>query len=366
MKRPTVSFISHTASPGGAELALLRYLKAQRDFTARLITFEDGPLWDELREEGTCEVVVLEGSLPRKLLHLRRWMNRPDEIVVANSMRAAFYCGVVRPARNRHFIYWVRDQLVDSSMSSRNLALTRFITLPRATGCMANSRATSETVIAARPSMQVRVAHSLSGVTKSQTSSPRRLTGQPTRYLFLGRLTPWKGPDIALRALAAMPADRSRAMLTIAGAPLFGEEAFGDELMLLAETLGVSEQVTFAGHVTDVQSLLRRHDVLLHCSRVPEPFGQVIVQGMASGAIVVAANVGGPAEVITDGIDGFTYEIGNEKALQRTIANMPTTDALQSVSERAQLRAAAFDDETCVRATRRAIMALAGIDDSDE
>ena len=368
MSRPTVTFVTHTASPGGAELALLRYLSHQTAFRARLVTFEDGPLWQQLRGTGTCEVSVLEGSLTTQLLALRRWMADPDDIVVANTMRAAFYCAVVRPRQNRHLLYWVRDQLVNSSMSQRNLMLTRAVTLRRVTGCLANSRTTAETVSLTRPSMPVHVVHSLSGISGAETSARRKVRTPPRRFLFLGRLTPWKGPDMALRALAAMPPTSPPPTLTIAGAPLFGEEAFGDDLMLLAHSLGVADRVTFAGHVPDVLALLRRHDVLLHCSRAPEPFGQVIVQGMASGAIVVAANAGGPADIITDGADGFTYEIGDEDALQGAIEHIVSTppETLQAVSERAQQRAADFDDDACMRATRTAILTLAGIDDSRE
>ena len=44
---------------------------------------------------------------------------------------------------------------------------------------------------------------------------------------------------------------------------------------------------------------------------IPEPFGQVVIEGMAAGRAVVAADGGGPAEVITDGVDGLLFPPGD-------------------------------------------------------
>ena len=52
---------------------------------------------------------------------------------------------------------------------------------------------------------------------------------------------------------------------------------------------------------------------------MPEPFGQVVVQGMARGRVVVAADSGGPAEVIGSGRDGLLYRTGSQDDLVRTL-----------------------------------------------
>jgi len=68
---------------------------------------------------------------------------------------------------------------------------------------------------------------------------------------------------------------------------------------------------------------------------IPEPFGQVVVEGMAVGLPVIASAAGGPTEVITDGFDGLLCPPGDSVELaahMRRLADSP--------DERARLGAA--------------------------
>jgi glycosyltransferase involved in cell wall biosynthesis len=64
-----------------------------------------------------------------------------------------------------------------------------------------------------------------------------------------------------------------------------------------------------------VSAQLRLLDVLVHASVSPEPFGQVVLQGMAAGLPVVAARGGGPSEIVIDGCNGLLYPAGDVEAL---------------------------------------------------
>ena len=48
-------------------------------------------------------------------------------------------------------------------------------------------------------------------------------------------------------------------------------------------------------------------DVLIHASMIPEPFGTVVLEGMAAGLAVIAPDEGGPASVVTDGETGRLF-----------------------------------------------------------
>ena len=85
---------------------------------------------------------------------------------------------------------------------------------------------------------------------------------------------------------------------------LFGEDAYAHGLVEQAERLGIAEQIEFRGFREDIWAELAELDILVHCSVVPEPFGQVVLEGMAAGIPVIAADAGGPAELITNGVDG--------------------------------------------------------------
>jgi glycosyltransferase involved in cell wall biosynthesis len=59
--------------------------------------------------------------------------------------------------------------------------------------------------------------------------------------------------------------------------------------------------------------------MLLVPSLWQEPFGLVIAEAMARGLPVIASDVGGPAEIITHGVDGLLVSPGDEQALASAI-----------------------------------------------
>ncbi len=90
----------------------------------------------------------------------------------------------------------------------------------------------------------------------------------------------------------------------------------------MARELGLADRVSFRGFAEDVHAELARLDVLVHASTVPEPLGQVVLEGMAAGLPVVAADAGGPAEIIDDGVDGLLYPPGDEAALAERLRRL--------------------------------------------
>jgi glycosyltransferase involved in cell wall biosynthesis len=86
--------------------------------------------------------------------------------------------------------------------------------------------------------------------------------------------------------------------------------------------------------------------VLVHASRLPEPLGQVVQEGMRAGLPVVAADAGGPAEVITPGETGFLFPPGDVGALAETLTTLADDAPLRAqVGEAAAVASRAFDPE---------------------
>jgi glycosyltransferase involved in cell wall biosynthesis len=138
---------------------------------------------------------------------------------------------------------------------------------------------------------------------------------------MLGRIAPWKGQDLFLRSFAAaFPTGDERAV--IVGAPMFGEEEYEQELHELAARLGLAHRVEFRGFREDVWWELASFDVLVHASVIPEPFGQVVLEGMASGLAVIAPDEGGPADVIVDGQTGRLFRSRDSKSLAATMLEL--------------------------------------------
>jgi D-inositol-3-phosphate glycosyltransferase len=126
--------------------------------------------------------------------------------------------------------------------------------------------------------------------------------------LFVGRIQPLKGAQLALRCLAELP--HPEAVLLVVGGPSGAEgEAELARLHQLAADLDVESRVRFVEpqpHPALV-TYYRAADVCLVPSRT-ESFGLVALEAAACGTPVVAADVGGLRSLIDDGRTGFLVE----------------------------------------------------------
>jgi glycosyltransferase involved in cell wall biosynthesis len=162
------------------------------------------------------------------------------------------------------------------------------------------------------------------------------------RVAMVGRFSPWKGQVVALRAFAAADLGPG-ARLVLMGAPMFGEEHYEREIHREIESLGLAERVELPGFVDDVLAALTDVDVLVHASTIPEPFGQVVLEGLAAGVPVVATREGGPGEILADGVDGLLYPAGDAAALGRLLRDLRADPALRRrLTENGRKRVADF------------------------
>ena len=133
----------------------------------------------------------------------------------------------------------------------------------------------------------------------------------------LGRISGWKGQDVAVRALAQLPDD---AVLLIAGEPWRGEERHLRELRWLAHAHNLADRVVHAGFVEDVSLVYGAADVIAVPSKQPDPLPNAALEAAASGCCVVASNHGGLPEIIRDGETGILVAPGDPTALAAAIA----------------------------------------------
>lgn len=358
-RRTRVVFLDHTARLSGGELAMARLLPALEDVDFHVVLGEDGPLVQRLRNSGvSVEVLPMSGrtrtmkkekvspsaaALGPALfagLYVARLTARlrqlnPD-IVHTNSLKSALYGGLASQAAGIPCLWHIRDRLEPDYLPTAAISLMRRCAriLPRYV--LANSKTTLA-------SLDLPIG--CGGVVPSPIDIPWTEPTRRTDQLhigMLGRIAPWKGQDLFLRAFAkAFPAGSNQAVIT--GAPLFGEEGYLDEVKVLAADLGIMDRVTFQGFQSDVAGVLASLDVLVHASRTPEPFGQVVVEGMAAGLPVIAAQAGGPAEVITPEVDGLLFPPGDVDALARAIQTAAESPELrQSLGDRARVSSAAY------------------------
>jgi glycosyltransferase involved in cell wall biosynthesis len=229
-------------------------------------------------------------------------------VLVAESTKALLMAAVASRRARVPVVWHVHDR-VSTEYFGPVLAMTiRALGWVASTGYIANSRATLDLLITWRRAALV----SHPGV-ECLEQRPRDPQRPPDRAVIavVGRLTPWKGQDVLLRAAAELRVRPARILLV--GGTFFGEEPYRAELERLADQLDLP--VTFTGHVDDPMEHMRRADVLVHCSVLAEPFGQVVVEGMAAGCAVIASRPGGPAEIVEPGVSGLLVDGGDREQL---------------------------------------------------
>lgn len=155
----------------------------------------------------------------------------------------------------------------------------------------------------------------------------------------LGRLQSVKGFDLLIEAAAHLAARGTRLKLTI-----IGEGAEGDALAARATRLGIGQAVTFAGRLRPpaIRDLFHRADLFVLPSR-SEGMPLAMMEAMASGLPVVAADVGGVAR--TAGGAAKLVPPERPEALAEAIGSLVGEESEQArthLREQARKRARAF------------------------
>jgi glycosyltransferase involved in cell wall biosynthesis len=361
-----VVFVDHVARMSGGEIALLRLLPALAGHVdVHVVLGEDGPLVARLREAGiSVEILELPARLrdvrkgtiqlrgfdARALVHLppyvlqlrRRLRVLETDIVHTNSLKSALYGGMAARLARVPVVWHVRDRIARDYLPRSAVRLVRLGARLLPTAIVANSQATLATLPPLDRSRVVFGHVVLDGVTAFQRhdgSSDRLTIG------VVGRLASWKGQEVFLDAFA-LAFRGTDVNGRIIGSALFGEEAYAARLERRAETLGIAGQIEFRGFRDDISAELNELDVLVHCSVLPEPFGQVVLEGMAAGLPVVAAAAGGPTELLTDGVDGLLTPPGDVPRLADALRRLHADEALrEELGAAAQRRSLEFTPE---------------------
>ena len=315
---------------------MLRLLPAlAEDIDAHVVLGEDGPLVPlllgagirteimplpprvrDLRKAdvrlGSLNLGALSGVAGYVLSLSRRIRSLEADLVHTNSLKSALYGGTAARVARTPAVWHIRDRVASDYLPRSAVALVHALSRVIPAAVIANSAATLRTL----PSLaRARIVFDPApGYAPVGLPPPSLRQPGETVIGLVGRLAPWKGQSVFLDAFASAFKGTS-VKGRIIGSSMFGEEAYAVSLQQQVEQLGISDQIEFRGFRDDVWQELNQLDVLVHCSIMPEPFGQVILEGMAAGVPVIAAAAGGPTEIITDGVDGILTSPGNAEEL---------------------------------------------------
>ena len=356
-----VVFLAGASELGGAERSLVDLLAGLRatypSWTLTTVLPRSGPLEPELRALGVNTTVIAQpdsvarlgdagvqsaevgggrrlfhsvasvaralGPTARYVARLRSELARqaPD-VVHSNGAKLHFVSGAVAPA-TAAVVWHIRDFISPRPLLRRLLRLAAH----RCEVAIANSDAVAADVSSVLPALRVERVYNAIDVDRFDPRGPSldidAAAGWPTaspntvRVGLVGTFARWKGHEVFMQALAALPADLP-VRGYIVGGPLYATDQSQYSFEELREAAArhrlLPHRLGFTGHVADPASAMRALDVVVHASTKPEPFGRVIVEAMAARRAILVASGGGAAEII-EAVPGAGYPPGDWQAL---------------------------------------------------
>lgn len=354
-----VCYLDHTAQDSGGEIALARLLESfdPEVVTPIVVLADDGPLVTRLRESGFLVEVIKIGSSVTNVrkdsvssvfsiklfvafsviaygLKVGKFIRKNNiDIIHTNSLKSDVYGIIASFVAQRPLIWHVRDHISNQYLPEFAVQVVRFCARRIPSFIIANSQSTLDSLQLRQSNDSAIVSSGIQtfgvvydGLRKNRLPQRADIDGDlVVRVLLMGRLTHWKGQHVFIEAGRQLIDRGLKVNFLIAGAALFNEQKYEQSLYDLVKKYNLGRHVEFLGHVNSVQSLLASVDILVHASVSPEPFGQVVVEGMAAGLPVIATDAGGVRETVLHGVTGLlvpmNQPVSMAKALEYLIEN---------------------------------------------
>jgi len=313
---PCVLFVSPVAEAGGSDQALLRLVRSlcANGFTCVVTLPGLSPLQEEFANAGAIVDVVpmrritsggglawwarYAAGWPLAIARLVRLIRTTRaDIVASNSLHTWYGWAAARLTRRPH-IWHAREIVVQSraALGFERRLVQRFADL-----LIACSHAAAHQFADVLPAERILVIHEdvdRAEFTPKRSGAFRQAYGfaDDTPLVgFVGRVDTWKGVDVLLDAWPRVLGRHPEAQLAIVGGPVTGKERYHDQLRERSAKL---EGVTWIGRAADAADVMADIDVLAAPSTLPEPYGLVLVEALASGAHVVTSDAGGAPEIV--------------------------------------------------------------------
>ena len=314
---------------GGSENLLINLLnnwnfKEDKNFLVIINDVYDQELVN-LIDKKKCVVYLLKRSEGGKRFH---YVNMLREIIVGNEINNlhchsvdAFYFSLIATIGLKVNLYLTIHNLTVYSKMRYFDILVQKLFLKK---IIAITNAVKETVLKKGfPDKMVIVIYN--GIDLLKFDKPKYEHNE-FRILCPGRIVPEiKGQDVLLKALAVLKQNIQNFKCVFLGGDPIGKDNISS-LKKMADDLGVSDFVEFAGNSYDVPGFMQDFQFVVVPSR-EEGFGLVVIEGMAANCVVIGSNVGGIPEIIRDGINGFLFESENITNLVEVLVKALSLDS---------------------------------------
>lgn len=148
---------------------------------------------------------------------------------------------------------------------------------------------------------------------------------EPVKMLYLANFIKGKGQDYAIEAFAIAYKKHKKITLHLAGGDMQLEKniEYREDLEQRVSELGLTEVVTFAKFSADVESEIKKADIVLNFSDA-ESFSMTCLEAAFYGTALIATKCGGPEEIISQGETGLLVPVKDINAMANamiTLAN---------------------------------------------
>ena len=360
----SVACVSVSAALGGSEWVLLDFATraAALGVSATVVLPKPGPLGDALRAAGVAATIApadeeLLAASQRAMLSfagvtrfargIARWSQAIGKAVAplasggrrpvlySNGFKAHLACAPLRAHPRVWHLHEFPPERIALIWRSLAAALpdARIANSEAVAGAWTWGRARPVVVVNGvdldrfRPGPRTFWIHDQLGL-----AHDARLIGMPAVFAR------WKGHLHVVEAFERAAGRLEDAHLVLVGGPIYdttAETGYAEELVRRvrrSSASGARTTESLAGRIHFLKfhpepwRLYPEFDVVVHFSTRPEPFGRVITEAMASGVPVIAADAGGPREIVEDGVTGWRVPPGDVPALSERMVTALETD----------------------------------------
>jgi len=381
-----IAYLNSSGRMGGAETSLRELLASVRvaepAWELWLVLGEDGPLAGIARDMGVRVIVApfppslarlgdagrhplaALWSLVKAARETRGYTRRlrgilaeiEPAIIHTNGLKMHLLGCWTKPAKAK-LAWHIHDYVGMRALMKWLLRLHQ----AKCAAAIANSKSVAADTRTVLPGLFVETIYNAIDLEKFSPMGPRidldQVSGLPAaqpgtlRVGLVSTFARWKGQGVFLKALALLPEEIRGYII---GGPIYqtdGSQWSVEELRDEAGRLGLADRVGFTGFVTDTAGAMRSLDVIVHASTQPEPFGMVIIEGMACGKAVVASAGGGATELFADGENALGHPPGDAASLAERIATLSRDAELRNRLGKSARRAVedAFDRKRLAR-----------------